>query len=301
MKTFGGKDLIDMPNRKNLYLLCVLAIGVCFFSVKLCLGTAYETAAVFENTVSDAEYTEIYKCTRADLDTEAKDVMEIDLSKKDSDLLITDAGSYLLYGDYEGQVCIDAEEQIVHLFLKNADIQSPAGPAIDIRAAGKVIITLMEGTSNSIQDKAYYRRKDEGDAAIYSNSDLTVNGDGALSVHGLYDKGIHSRDVVKILGGDIFVEAKGHGIQGNDGMRLSPAALSIESEGHGLYSRKAGEGGKGAIEITGGSIRIIAGENAVSSSGVLYVSDCSFWSNSILDAFHVSGARYITEGCVENE
>ena len=290
-----------MSNRKNLYLLCILTIGGCFFSVKLCFGKDCSSTSTLQERVSNIEYNEIYKCTRADLNTDAEDAIEIDLSKKDANFAITDAGSYLLYGDYEGQLCVDAEEQIIHLLFKNVNIHSPTGPAVDIRAAGKVIITLMEGTSNSIHDKAYHPWKDMGDAAIYSSSDLTINGNGKLTVHGFYDKGIHSRDVVKILGGDIFVGAKGHGIQGNDGICIQPIALSVESEGNGLYSRNTGEGKKGTIEVSGGSIRIIAGKNAICSSGDLYIDDCSFWSNSILDTFHVSGTRYVMEDCVENE
>lgn len=293
----------SFTEQKYIAVSLVLSIGICLLIMGITLsGAAGEKGReVLEAASGSVEYEPVYPSTRADLNTDMENLAEIDLSKADMNYTITDAGSYLLYGDYEGQICVDAEEQIVHLFLENANIVSPSGPAIDIRAAGKVIITLVEGTSNSIQDKAYYRKRDEGDAAIYSTCDLTFNGGGVLTVHGFYDKGIHSRDIVKILGGEVAVQAKGDGIQGNDGMRIEPAALSVESEGCGLYSKKTGNENKGTIEITGGDIRIIAGQNAISSSNNLYVNNCSLWSNSVLDAFHVSGSAHLTEGCIEDE
>lgn len=293
----------SFAEQKYISVSLVLSIGICLLIMGISLSGAVraEEREVMEAVSSSVEYEPVYPSTRADLNTEIENAAEIDLSETDMNYTITDAGSYVLYGDYEGQICVDAEEQIVHLFLKNVNIVSPSGPAIDIRAAGKVIITLMDSTSNTIQDKAYYRKRDEGDAAIYSTCDLTFNGGGVLTIHGFYDKGIHSRDIVKILGGEVAIQAKGNGIQGNDGMRIEPAALSVESEGCGLYSKKTGNENKGTIEITGGDIRIIAGQNAISSSNNLYVNNCSLFSNSVLDAFHVSGSAHLTEGCIEDE
>lgn len=302
----GNKRMLSkqfFAEQKYISVSLVLSIGICLLMIGIGLSEmdGKRELEAMEAISGAVEYEPVYPCTRADLNTDMEKAAEIDLSKADMNYTITDAGSYLLYGDYEGQICVDAEEQIVHLFLKNVNLVSPSGPAIDIRAAGKVIITLAEGTSNTIQDKAYYRKRDEGDAAVYSTCDLTINGGGVLTVHGFYDKGIHSRDIVKILGGEIAVQAKGNGIQGNDGMRIEPAALSVESEGCGLYSKKTGNENKGTIEITGGDIRIIAGQNAISSSNNLYVNNCSLWSNSVLDAFHVSGSAHLTEGCIEDE
>lgn len=305
-KKAGGMHIVSKPSfgeRKFLYISFALSIGICLLLMGGYMpGTGQEQMQeVMGAAIEPVEYGSNYPYTRADFNTVPENALEINLSQMDVEYTITDAGDYLLYGDYEGRICIDAEEQIVHLFLNNVNIMSPSGPAIDIQAAGKVIITVMDNTSNAIQDKAYYRKQDEEDAAIYSNCDLSFNGNGVLSVYGLYNKGIHSKDIIKILGGDISIQAKGDGIQGNDGICLSPTTLSIESEGHGLYTKKTGNENKGTIEISGGDIQIIAGENAVSSSKDLYVSNCSLWINSVLDAFHVSGSAYLMEGCIENE
>ena len=238
--------------------------------------------------------------TRADLDTAWEEAVEIDLSLTDREYTITDAGDYLLSGSLEGNLYVDAEEQIVHLIFNHVDIRSRSGPAIHVKSAGKVIITLADGSSNTVQDSMYHRGKDEGDAAIYSQCDLTVNGTGSLTVYGDYADGIHSKDVVKLLGGDISVRAKNNAVQGNDGLLVNVASLAVECEGSGLRSTKSGKEDKGTIDISGGQISIIAGEYAVSSARDLYMRNCSFWSNAVLGELNAAGDRYLAEGCMEN-
>lgn len=247
------------------------------------------------------EQSAVYECTRADLNISSQNANEVNLSLLDNDYTITDAGDYLFCGEYNGQICIDAEEQIVHLILKDVDIKSKVGPAISIKSAGKVIITVEQDTVNTIQDCTIYREKDKEDAAIYSCCDLTVNGSGILNVYGFYDNAIHSRDVVKILDSELYIQAQGNGIQGNDGIWIKTEQLDIECKKSGLRSTKTGNGEKGTIEIADGRVSIIAGRYAIHSSNNLYIHDCSVWSNSVLEERNVSGDSYLMEGCIENE
>ena len=57
----------------------------------------------------------------------------------DGDLTITEAGTYILSGEYEGMIVIEAgEEDKVQLVLENATITNESGPAIYVRSADKV-------------------------------------------------------------------------------------------------------------------------------------------------------------------
>ncbi len=83
----------------------------------------------------------------------------------DSDLTITEAGTYILSGSYEGMIAVEAgEEDKVQLVLDNAAITNDNGPAIYIRSADKVFITAAEGTVNTISDGSDYTLTD-GDTA----------------------------------------------------------------------------------------------------------------------------------------
>lgn len=286
---------------KKLIILSLLSITITALLIGFSKGENETGSKASVNIISAEVYDSVYPYTRFDLNTAFEEAVEVELSQIKEDYIITEPGSYLLYGNYKGQICIDAEEQMVHIILKDVKIDSMSGSAINVKSAGKVVITLPEGTTNILQDNAHYRGKEDGDAVIYSICDLTVNGLGTLKVNGFYDNGIHSKDIVKIYGGEIYIKAKGDGIKGNDGISLCPVSLAVESEGNGLYTKKTGNDRKGTIDIFGGEISIICGEYAASSAQDLYVRNCSVWSKAILGPFYVSGKEYFMEECWENE
>ena len=80
------------------------------------------------------------------------------------------------------------------LVLNGADITCSTSAPIYVASARKTIITLAEGTENRVTDGGAYvledAASDEPNAAIYSKSDLTINGGGSLTVTGNYNNGI---------------------------------------------------------------------------------------------------------------
>ena len=84
----------------------------------------------------------------------------------DDDLTITEAGTYILSGDYEGMIVVEVgEEDKVQLVLDNATISNDSGPAIYVRSADKVFLTAAEGTVNVISDGSEYTLAD-GDTTL---------------------------------------------------------------------------------------------------------------------------------------
>lgn len=234
--------------------------------------------------------------TEADQMTTGENLERVLLDEYVDGFCIKEAGSYYLTGTLGGQLQIDAQEQIVHLILDNVLIESSSGSAMVVHSAGKVILTLQEGSINSIRDSATYPTGAKEDACIYSACDMTVNGKGRLNVSGYYEDAIHTKDVLKIIDADVFVQAKRDGLHGNDGIYITGATLSVESERHGLNSTKTGNVPKGNIEILGSECSVIAGGYAISSSADLYVYDCNLYAIGVYDAFNVKGTSYIDEG-----
>lgn len=246
-------------------------------------------------------YEPVFSATKADISAEEADAVLIDLGEQTDECRIEEGGAYLLTGELKGTVRIDAEEQIVHLILDNVSISSGTGPAILVSSAGKVVLTLKEGTVNQLRDSGKYPAAAEENACIYSMCDLTVNGTGSLEVNGYYKDGIHSRDVVKILGGQIAIHAKRDGIRGNDGFMMQAGRLDIQSEGAGLHTTKSGREGKGAVEISGGAVSVIAGEYAVSAAAEFWARDCSITLKGILGDMQSAKGLYVQEECLNNE
>lgn len=239
------------------------------------------------------------RITDADVTTDADGAEVILLEEENQICRIERAGKYLLRGEFRGSVEVDVQDQIVHLILGGVDIESDSGPACNIVSAGKVIITLQEGTTNNFRDTGSYPRGIEADACIYSVCDLTFNGPGALNVSGYFKDAIHTKDTMKILDGTIYVQSKRDGLHGNDGIVIASQSLRAESERHGLNSTKSGKPGKGNIEILRGENSVIGGGYAISCAADLYAAQCTLHATGILDTFHVLGNTSVPEGVLD--
>lgn len=283
-------------NRRTARAISMMAFFVCLLTGCSAVSDEALPSENFFNTYDSA-----FSVTKADQNTDFSSEFYIDLSTVSDHYVLTEAGDYLLTGELDGNICIDAEEQIVHLIFDGIDIHSFNGPAISVISAGKVIITINSDTLNNLSDSGYYDVSSEENACIYSNSDLTINGNGTLNVSGFYRDGIHSKDIIKVLGGEVNILSKRDGIRGNDGILIRTDLLNIESEGSGLHTTKTDSNIQGDIEISGGSVSVISGEYAINSAGGFYISDCSIYTKSILGNFHVSGDQVIQEGCIIDE
>ena len=84
-------------------------------------------------------------------------------------LTIREEGVYLLTGDFAGQILVNAgEEAHVRLILAGVILHDAMAPRY-IVSADKVVLTLAEGTENTVSDSTSYvfaDGEDEPDAAI---------------------------------------------------------------------------------------------------------------------------------------
>lgn len=196
---------------------------------------------------------------------------------KDKSVAISSPGTYVLSGKWdEGQIVVEvADTEKVRLVLNGADIHNSDGAAIYVKEADKVIITLQEGTKNTISDGIKYAAAgasdDEPNAAVFSKADLTVNGTGALIVQGNYNDGLTSKDDLKITGGTIEIRAVDDGILGRDLVAVKDGAITIEAGGDGIKTTNDTDASKGNIAIEGGSFRIQAGSDGMQSAAAIRI------------------------------
>lgn len=263
-------------------------------------GKTMEVAAIVDGQMPDIEANELLYVTDIDLTTEFLEPEFIDLSQADEDVVIEKGGEYVLTGECHQTITVDAHDELVHLFLNNATVETAVGPALYIESAGKVVITLMEGTMNTLFDAAYYKNE-ELNATITANCDLTVNGLGTLYACGYYKDAIHSKDVVKVMGSTVQLKAKRYGIKGNDGIVLEPEFLTIESEKNGCQTSNASKEDKGIIDIRGGEISIISGQYALASVSDVYIREGNVYLNSVVGNIYTEGQQYLAEGVFAHE
>lgn len=237
--------------------------------------------------------------TKHDLRTEPEDMGKtdrVDLDACETGQVVLSGSDIWLSGSLEGQVVIDTEEdELVHLYLAGVEITSPNGPAMWVQEAAKVVVTLVSDTENVLADSPDYTDYEEMPACLYSVCDLTVNGGGALQVFGYHEDGIRSRDRIKVLDGTLSVQARGDGIRGSDGIYMQDAAVAVESEKNGLRTVNQGADDRGAIEIDGGAISVIAGKNGICSAADVYVYHGQCSVNAVEETVKAEGTAYIEE------
>lgn len=191
------------------------------------------------------------------------------------DVKISSAGTYVISGKLtSGSLVVDAgKDDIVHLVLNGAQIVSPNGPAIQIKKAGKTVLTLNKDTTNTLSDgKSYADTSDDAPtAALYSKDDLTINGTGKLTVQGNYKDGITSKDDLKIVSGTLDVNAADDGIIGRDLTAVKTGVIHVNAGGDGFKTTYDGDKDKGYLVIEGGTFNIDAGSDGFQASASLLI------------------------------
>lgn len=195
---------------------------------------------------------------------------------------ITDTGTYVLSGQLDdGQVVIDNQDDgVVHVVLNGVRLAKSDGAPFYIKEAGKVVVTLQDGTANSISDGDTYvfpdASTDEPNAPLFSKADLTINGSGKLTVEANYDDGIVSKDDLKIVSGILEVKAADDAIKGKDRVAIQDGTFAIEAGGDGIKSTNAEEADKGWVAIAGGSFNIQAGSDGIQAETTLLADGGTF-------------------------
>jgi hypothetical protein len=195
-----------------------------------------------------------------------------------SQITIKSAGIYGISGTLnDGQIVVNTgSKETVKLVLDGVDITCTASAPIYVIDAGKTVITLADDTDNYITDGDSYIfedvESDEPNAAVFSKSDLTINGGGSLTVNANYNNGIQSKDELKITGGNITVNAVNHGIKGRDGVIVRDGTVTVYAGGDGIQSNNDEDSEKGFVAIEGGTIDITAGQDGMQAETGLLVS-----------------------------
>lgn len=213
--------------------------------------------------------------TEAEFDSSAAVIMN------DNVLTVKTGGVYVLSGNFTGQIAVDAEDKsTVKLILNGVEINNSNSSAINIVKSEKTTISLVEGTENTITDGKNYvfedSDTDEPNAAIFSKSDLSINGTGKLVVTGHYNNGITSKDDLKITGGDIQITAVDDGLMGRDLVAVKEGNITIEAGGDGIKSSNDKDSSKGTIAFEGGTFDITAENDGIQSITSVLIADGTY-------------------------
>lgn len=188
-------------------------------------------------------------------------------SFKDGTITVTSAGEYIFSGTLNGSIVVDADKQTVHLIFSGISITAENTAPVNVRDAEKVIMTLTDGTENSLSDSGSYTyddtEKQEPSSAVFSKSDLTLNGNGTLRIDTDFNDGITSKDVLRIAGGNYEIDSADDGIIGRDAILIDGGNFNITSGGDGLKTTNDEDTSLGYILIENGTFSIDASADGI--------------------------------------
>ncbi len=273
-------------NSKKTYVLSVVLISIALvFSVIYAMknygAESSEVRKYYDNyciTYSGDEYREpeetvvriIMENGNLNSDSNAVTVMG-------SDIYILKGGEYRLSGTWDkGSIIVQAaDSRDVRLYLDNVNISSPNFAALCVYKASKVIISSLPGTVNALSDAAVYKEdhtlNDTVDAAVYSVSEVTLNGQGSLEVIGNYKDGVKTSKTLKVMSGDISVTAADDGFTGNKSVGIEGGSIRVCAGGDGIKSESNGKS-SGFIALDSGVLNIDAQGDAIAATDYVFLS-----------------------------
>ncbi|MDO5435986.1 MAG: carbohydrate-binding domain-containing protein [Clostridia bacterium] len=194
---------------------------------------------------------------------------ETGITAEGSVVTITRPGEYLVSGTLtDGRIVIDCEiEGKVTLQLNGVNITSTNGPAIHIvKCSPRAVISLVDASVNRLENgsELVLDADEEPNGVIFSKDDLTISGQGTLTVKAGAMDGIVSKDDLCIKDGNITVTAPRHAIRGKDSVEISGGVITVTAGKDGLRSTNKTKTDAGFISITGGEITIRCGDDALS-------------------------------------
>jgi hypothetical protein len=245
-----------MLNRKTA-LLALLAILLAFFVA--CRKIAYTDDGADQDDPIDYVW-DTSTVVQVTLNGTTITVDPLVATINGSKLTITEAGTYNIKGTLtNGQIIVNSQdENSVRLILDGVNITCSDNAPIYIKDSKKSIINLADSTQNYLTDGATYSTSDEPSGALFSNSDLTIFGNGELTVTAKYKDGISGDDGILIKSGTISVNAADDGIRGKDYVIVKGGRLTIVSKGDGIKATNTEDTNLGYVSIDTAIVSITA-------------------------------------------
>ncbi len=197
-----------------------------------------------------------------------------------STVTITDEGTYILSGTLDnGMIVVDAgESDKPQLVLNGAAVHNDTSAALYILQADKVVVTLAQGTENTLSAGESFEVMDENniDGAVFSKQDLTFNGSGKLTVTSPAGHGIVCKDDLVFVGGTYNIVSAAHGIDANDSVRTVKADITVDAGKDGIHAENSDDSSLGFVYAESGSFTVAAEGDGISAGAYLQIEDGTF-------------------------
>ena len=287
-----------------LLLLILLTMAACTPQDGTIYTPSTETSTETGTTHSDFDETDTWNpaaATSIQLEGETAQIDGDGAIFTEGDVYIDKEGVYVLAGEFSGSIRVTlTKEERAHLILNGAHIQCSRTAAINITRADKVVITLAPGSENTLSDGSDYVTESgaEPNACLFSKDDLTLNGTGTLTVLGNCNNGIGTKNDLKILDGNITINASKNALKGNDSVRISGGNIHVTMCADAVKSDNETDPDKGFVSISGGTLECTCADDGIQAVTGVFISDASVTVTAADKAVNCDGETKIEEGCL---
>lgn len=246
--------------KKKVYRVLALALLLCLCPAFIqSLGSAAQAANGVGSLVETSElFTERDMVQTADL----SEAVYLEVSDGEN-ITITSEGVYVLSGTAaEATVVVDADGAKVQLVLNGLSITNSDFPCLYVRDVDKVFVTTAADSSLTVTGSFIGDGETDTDGAIFSKSDLVLNGTATLYIRSSAN-GVVSKDDLKVTGGSYVISAQSHALEGKDSIRIAGGSFDLNAGKDGLHADNDSDAEKGVISIADGSFTISAADDGI--------------------------------------
>ena len=202
-----------------------------------------------------------------------------------TDVSITAAGTYVFSGDCDnGSITVKKGVTGVTIVLNGLTLTNDDSAAITLNKTAEASLIVAAGTTNTVADTA--GSNDENAAVkVKSGAALTIGGKGTLTVDGNAKNGIKGAAdaVITVAEGKLNINAADDGLSCDDALNITGGTLSITAGGDAVKaSPDTGDTENpdttslGNVTISGGTLTLNAAEDGIQADGDLTISGGTF-------------------------
>jgi hypothetical protein len=194
------------------------------------------------------------------------------------DITITAEGVYVISGSASDVTIFveAADEDKVQIVLDGVNVTNEDAPVIYVKSADKVFITTAESTENTLEVTGTFTADGDTntDAVIFSKEDLTLNGEGTLTISST-ENAVSGKDDMTITGGTYKIDCTADAFEANDSIAVSGGTFEISCN-NGFKAEYDEDDTVGFICIEDGTFTIDAQNDAIHGTTVVQIDGGTF-------------------------
>ena len=196
------------------------------------------------------------------------------------DATIFEEGVYLVSGNVKNTtIIVEAPETAkVQLVLDGINITNEDFPAIYVKSADKVLITLQGENTLEVTGEFVADGETNTDGVIFSKDDLCLNGSGSLTINSS-NHAIVGKDDLKVTGGTYtLTAANGSGLKANDSVRIANGTFTINAA-DGIKAKNDDDNELGYVYIKDGNFNIATTDNCIQGYAFVWIDGGTYTLN----------------------